>query len=333
MTEKEQIQKAMAVLHASDDCILEVMQMAEKNTYHGRHLGKRAAAVALVAVLALALAAGALAYFDPWGWISNLHRDAETERRGEIAQEAVEQFIQRKPDAAEPSASIPADTDMETAKPEVRIDETVLDLENGYTYKFSVAEWKENAGKAYVQIDETGRITWLDLRALYPYPKPENCPPEYLGTLYDAIDPKTMQPIESTKREDFYADLYLPQIAYPDAYAFNNRIQEPARAALDFLYGEGYIEVNSADVEYLCFDVFNGGSAQIDALMKNGDIYHIYLQPDDLTPTGFMLRTAEELDSHGWRERYDALFEAMRDHTLEEYRGAQQAEYTANGVG
>ena len=104
-------------------------------------------------------------------------------------------------------------------------------------------------------------------------------------------------------------------------------------AALDFLHAEGYIEVNSADVEYLCFDVFNGGSAQIDALMKNGDIYHIYLQPDDLTPTGFMLRTAEELDSHGWRERYDALFEAMRDHTREKYRGAQQAEYTANGVG
>ena len=333
MTEKEQIQKAMAVLHASDDCIQEVMQMAEKNTYHGRHFGKRAAGVALAAVLALALAAGALAYFDPWGWISNLHRDAETERRGEIAQEAVEQFIQRKPEAAEPSASIPADTDMETAKPEVRIDETVLDLENGYTYKFSVAEWKENAGKAYVQIDETGRITWLDLRALYPYPKPENCPPEYLGTLYDAIDPKTMQPIESTKREVFYADLYLPQIVYPDAYAFNNQIQEPARAALDFLHGEGYIEVNSSDVEYLCFDMFNGGSAQVDALMKNGDIYHIYLQPDDLTPTGFMLRTAEELDANGWRERYDELFESVQGHGFEKFRDARRDEYAGNGVG
>ena len=317
MTEQEQIQKAMAVLHASDDCIREVMQMAEKKMRYNRHISKRIVVVGLAAVLALALAVGAMAYFDLWGWIVDLHRDAETEQRGVVAQEAVEQFLQQT----------------ETAAPEIMIDGTVLDLENGYTYMFSVPEWKEKVGKAYVQVDDTGRITWLDLRALYPYPKPENCPPEYLGTLYDAIDPKTMQPIESTKREVFYADLYLPQIAYPDAYAFNNRIQEPARAALDFLHTEGYIEVNSADVEYLFFDVFNGGSAQIDALMKNGDIYHIYLQPDDLTPTGFMLRTAEELDSHGWRERYDAQFGAMRDHTLEEYRGAQQAEYTANGVG
>ena len=142
-----------------------------------------------------------------------------------------------------------------------------------------------------------------------------------------------MQPDERTAREVFYADMYLPQVAYPDSYAYNDRIQSPARDAIDFLHDEGYIGVCAEDVEFLCFDVFNGGSAQVDALMKSGDIYHIYLQPDDLTPTGFMLRTAEELDANGWRERYDELFESVRDHTLEEYRGLLQAEYAANGVG
>jgi len=317
MTEQEQIQKAMAVLHASDDCIREVMQMVERKTRNSRHISKRIVVVGLAAVLALALAAGAMAYFDLWGWIVDLHRDAETEQRGAAAQEAVEQFLQQT----------------EPAAPEIMIDETVLDLENGYTYKFSVLEWKENAGKAYVQVDDTGRITWLDLRALYPYPKPENCPPEYVGTLYDAIDPQTMQPDERTAREVFYADMYLPQVAYPDSYAYNDRIQSPARDAIDFLHDEGYIGVCAEDVEFLCFDVFNGGSAQVDALMKNGDIYHIYLQPDDLTPTGFMLRTAAELDANGWRERYDMLFEAMQAHGFEQYRDAQREEYAGNGVG
>ena len=93
------------------------------------------------------------------------------------------------------------------------------------------------------------------------------------------------------------------------------------------------IGVCAEDVEFLCFDVFNGGSAQVDALMKNGDIYHIYLQPDDLTPTGFMLRTAAELDANGWRERYDMLFEAMQAHGFEQYRDAQREEYAGNGVG
>ena len=317
MTEQEQVQKAMAVLHASDDCIREVMQMAEKKMRYNRHISKRIVVVGLAAVLALALAVGAMAYFDLWGWIVDLHRDVETEQRGVVAQEAVEQFLQQT----------------ETAAPEIMIDETVLDLENGYTYKFSVPEWKEKVGKAYVQVDDTGCITWLDLRALYPYPKPENCPPEYVGTLYDALDPQTMQPDERTAREVFYADMYLPQVAYPDSYAYNDRIQSPARDAIDFLHDEGYIGVCAEDVEFLCFDVFNGGSAQVDALMKNGDIYHIYLQPDDLTPTGFMLRTAEELDANGWRERYDMLFVAMQAHGFKQYRDAQREEYAVNGVG
>lgn len=316
MTEQEQIQKAMAVLHASDDCIREVMQMVERKTRNSRHISKRIVVVGLAAVLALALAAGAMAYFDLWGWIMDLHRDAETEQRGAAAQEAVEQFLQQT----------------EPAAPEIMIDETVLDLENGYTYKFSVPEWESNVGQAYVQVNDTGRITWLDLRALYPYPKPENCPPEYVGTLFD-LDYKTMEPVEGTQREVFYADRYLPEVAYPDFYAYNDRIQTPALTAIDFLHDEGYIDVRAEDVEFLCFDMFNGGSAQVDALMRNGDIYHIYLQPDDLTPTGFMLRTAEELDSQGWRERYDELFEAVQSHDFEAYRDAQRTEYASAGVG
>lgn len=316
MTEREQIQRAMAVLHASDGCIQEAMRMAERQTKKDWRIGRRIAAAAAAAVLALALAAGAMAHFDLWGWIVSLHRDAETQRRSVAAQEAVEQFIFQT----------------ENASPEVVIDETVLDLENGYTYAFSVPEWEENAGKAYVQVDDTGRIVWLDLRALYPYPRPTDCPPEYVGTLFD-MDFKNMEPIEGTQREVFYADRYLSETAYPDRDAFNERIQEPARTAIRFLHDEGYVAVSDADVDYLCFDLFNGGSAQVDVLMKNGDIYHIYLLPDDLTPTGFLLRTAEELDREGWRGHYDALFAAARAQALEDFHNALQAEAAANGVG
>jgi len=330
MNEQTQIRNALGVLHASGDCIQEVLSMAEKQKSRGgTRLTRRFALIAAAAVLILSLAFAAAAHNGMWDWLVSLHRNAETEQRGAIAREAAERFVQQAPGAGD-AASVGTDT--EKPAPELVMDETVFDLENGYTYRFSVPEWERSAGNAYVQVDDAGRITWLDMRMLYPYPKPENCPQEYMGELFD-LDAETMEPIEGSQREVFYADLYLREVAYPDPDAYNDRIRKGALEAVDFLPDEGYLDFGSGDVAFLCFDMFSGGSAQIDALMDNGDICHIYLQPDDLTPTGFLLRTAEELDGKGWRERYDALFEAARNHTQAEYRDTKQAEYAATGVG
>ena len=83
----------------------------------------------------------------------------------------------------------------------------------------------------------------------------------------------------------------------------------------------------------MCFNRFNGGSAWVNVLMKNGDVLAVFLQPDDMTPQGFMLRTAAEIDGNGWRAQYDAEFAFVANHALEEFRAAQQAEYAVNGVG
>ena len=102
---------------------------------------------------------------------------------------------------------------------------------------------------------------------------------------------------------------------------------------MDFYQNKGYIEAGTADIEMVCFSRFNSGSAWVNVLMKNGDVLAVFLQPDDMTPLGFMLRTSEEIDRNGWQAQYDAEFTAVANHTLAEYHAAQQAEHAANGVG
>lgn len=61
MTEQEKIKKALSGLRASGDTVTEVLNMANEASSGKRFTGKRAAIIAAVAVLALALGVGALA--------------------------------------------------------------------------------------------------------------------------------------------------------------------------------------------------------------------------------------------------------------------------------
>ena len=310
MNDKERIRRALSGIHASDKLLEDVITKESTMRSHKSHFTRRVAIMVAAALLALALATCAMAHFGLWDWLISARRDADTEQRGEIAQGAVEKLTEQK----------------------VEMYETAEEMDNGIIYHFSVADWEDKAQRALVQVDDAGCITWLDLRELYPFAKPEDCPPEYLTTL-SQLDFNTMEIIEGSERERFLADNYLSEVAYPDFYAYNALVQEPARTAVDFYQNKGYLEASSADIELVCFSRFNGGSAWVNLLMKNGDILAVFLQPDDMTPLGFMLRTAEEIDGNCWRAQYDAEFAAVDNHMLEEYRAAQQAEYAANGIG
>lgn len=310
MNDKEKIQRALSGIHASEELLEEVISMANSMNTHKPHVTRRIGIMVAAAILALALATGAMAHFGLWDWLISAHRDADTEQRGAIAQTAVEQLTEQK----------------------VEMQETAEEMDSGIIYQFSVPDWEDKAQRALVQVDDTGRITWLDLRKLYPYVKPEDCPPEYLTTL-SQLDFNTMEIIEGSEREHFLADNYLAEVAYPDFYAYNALVQEPVRTAIDFYQSKGYLEAGSDDIKLICFSRFNGGSAWVNVLMKNGDVLAVFLQPDDMTPLGFMLRTAEEIDRNGWQAQYDAEFTAVADHTMEEYRAAQQAEYATTSVG
>ena len=310
MNDKERIQRALSGIRASDELLEEVISLTNSTISHKTNVTRRVAIMVAAAILALVLATGAMAHFGLWDWLISTHRDADTQQRGEIAQGVVEKLTEQK----------------------VEMHETAEEMENGIIYHFSVADWEDKAQRALVQVDDAGRITWLDLRELYPFARPEDCPPEYLTTL-SQLDFNTMETIEGSEREHFLADNYLSEVAYPDFYAYNVLLQEPARTAVDFYQSKGYLDAGSAVIELVCFSRFSGGSAWVNVLMKNGDILAVFLQPDDMTPLGFMLRTAEEIDSNGWRAQYDAEFAAIANQTLEEYRAAQQAEYAVNGVG
>ncbi len=310
MNDKERIQRALSGIHASDEMLEEVISMTNSMNTHKSHVTRRVAIMVAATILALALATGAMAHFGLWDWLISAHRDADTEQRGEIAQAAVEQLTEQK----------------------VEMQETAEEMDSGIIYQFSVADWEDKAQRALVQVDDAGRITWLDLRELSPYAKPEDCPPEYLSTL-SQLDFNTMEIIEGSEREHFLADNYLSEVAYPDFYAYNALVREPARTSVDFYQSKGYIKAGSTDIELVCFSRFSGGSAWVNVLMKNGDVLAVFLQPDDMTPQGFMLRTAAEIDGNGWRAQYDAEFASVANHALEEFRAAQQAEYAVNGVG
>lgn len=310
MNDKERIRRALSGIHASDKLLEDVITKESTMRSHKSHFTRRVAIMVAAALLALALATCAMAHFGLWDWLISTHRDADTQQRGEIAQGVVEKLTEQK----------------------VEMHETAEEMENGIIYHFSVADWEDKAQRALVQVDDAGRITWLDLRELYPYAKPEDCPPEYLTTL-SQFDFNTMEIIEGSEREHFLADNYLSEIAYPDFYAYNALVQEPARTAVAFYQSKGYIKAGSTDIELVCFSRFSGGSAWVNVLMTNRDVLAVFLQPDDMTPQGFMLRTAAEIDGNGWRAQYDAEFASVANHALEAYRAAQQAEYAANGVG
>ena len=285
------------------DLVDEVIAERNKAKKTRRVMGRRRVAViVLAAVLALALAFTVLACTGLWDWIISIHRDPDTERRGEIAQETAEKITGE----------------------EVIIDETALDLDNGILYYFYTQELQDNLRQAQVQVDENGRITWLDLRLFYPYPQPENCPDKYIRHLRTKLD-------GGEEFEFFLADQYLSEVVYPDRDAYNERVQDAARYALNYLYQEGYIEANAEDADLIFFEYFNAGSACVDVLMKNGDVYVLFLLPEGLEPAGFLLHPAEELAAME-HERFTALFDAVRNGTLEKYEDAQQAAFE-NGEG
>ena len=60
--------------------------MANSMSTHKSHVTRRAAIMVAAAILALVLATGAMAHFGLWDWLISAHRDADTQQRGEIAQ-------------------------------------------------------------------------------------------------------------------------------------------------------------------------------------------------------------------------------------------------------
>ena len=285
------------------DMVDEVLAARNSEKITNRIMGRRRiAAIIIAAVLMLALAFTVMAYTGIWDWIISIHRDPDTERRGEIAQDTAEKFTGE----------------------ELIIDETALDLENGVFYYFYTQELQEKMREALVQVDGNGRITWLDLRLFFPYPQPENCPDKYIRHLRTKL--------EGGEEFDFFiVDQYLSEVVYPDRDAYNERVQDAARYALNYLYQEGYIEANAEDADLIYFEYFNAGCACVDVLMKNGDVYVLFLLPDGLEPAGFLLHPVEELAAME-HERFTALFDAVRNGTQEEYEDARQAAFE-NGEG
>lgn len=300
MFDEQKYREACASLHASEDMIKEIFAMAEARNNKKNALTRRGFILAATVVLALALGITASAHLGLWDWIIDAHRDADTRQRGAIAREAAEQ----------------------ASGQELELDDTALELDKGILYSFDGKE-RENADPAaQVQVDETGRITWLDLRQLYPYPQPDDCPEEYTIPLTG---------VDGVETEHFLADRYLAEVVYPDRDAYNEKVQSAAREALDAWRQEGYIEACAEDVDLIYFANFNAGSAMVDVLMKNGDVYVLFLQPDDFTPTGFLLHTAEAQSTYEHND-FPALFDAVRSDTLDDYYAARQADF-AEGVG
>lgn len=302
MNERDMIIKSLSKLHASEDTIQEVINMKQQRENKKAFGAKQIFVIAAAVVLAIALAVSATAHYGLWDWIISPDRDADTQERGEIAQKVIEQAM---------------GTEMEMAN------EALEDNDRGVSYYFYSEELENSLAKASVQVDESGRITMLDMRSFYPYPQPEDCPEEYI---YHGFDPYAN---EETVR--FLADLYLAEVVYPDSVAYNESIQDAARYALDYLHQEGYIEATSMDADIIQFRYFNAGSAWIEILMQNGDVYVLFLTPDDLEPTGFVLHTAEMLESYEHNSFYE-MFDAVKNSTLDEYDAKQEAEF-ANGVG
>lgn len=275
----------------------------ELNKPAKRH-GKRFTLILIAAVLVTALTATALAYSG----VLRYFRVSEESGAGEQAEEALDILNEF---AGE-------DTGMES-------DDTALEYPTGETlYFFERYEDAVRTGTAYVELDsETGKIHWLDLRDMYGYQEPEDCPEEYIsnGWIRDGE--------EKIPNRMFLADAYLNEVAYPDTTDYAPLAEAAALDAMTELLDGGFIDADLDTIQRTRFDMFNGGAANVYVLMEGGDAYHVFLHSDDFSCLGFILFTPETLVAGNGPK--DDL-EALRNGTMEEYEAAQ-AEAYANAVG
>lgn len=280
--------------------------MAKQET-RTRRIGKKAVVLALAAALVAALAVTAAAYSGIWDWIIRPDRDADTIARGEIAQTAVEQAVGAEMEMAEIAA----------------------ELDDGIQYRFYSEDLTGGYASATATVNEAGRIIALDVSAAFPYPEPEEYPDDFIRYTSSSIDGPFLPTFDSQR--------WLMEVAYPDRDAYNEKIQGLAPLAVDWLYGQGWLEASGKDIDLIYFEYFMPDFAFVDVLMQNGDLYFLYLLPDDGAPVGFYLRPAEELqaleDGHTVNTPYQKL-EAVRNGTLDEWQAAWQEELANSpGVG
>ncbi len=168
--------------------------------------------------------------------------------------------------------------------------------------------------------DKTGCIYWLDLRMAFPYSVPKDCPAEYISNTQD---------LDGNQQTVFYADEYLTQVKYSDRDSYALIVEDAVYDIMKELKENGFINVDLSTIETTYFEMFNGGSANVAVLMKNGDAYRVFMHPDSLECLGFMLLTKQELEANNGP---GALYDALRNGTVEEYTAAQQESFS-NGVG
>lgn len=114
---------------------------------------------------------------------------------------------------------------------------------------------------------------------------------------------------------------YRPNMTAEEAVAYADRVERIAPDVLDALHEKGYVKGDSSGVE-CCFcndfagsdTIFNGGTAWVDVLMKDGSAYALLLDPEDLSSRGFLYFDAETAP-----KMYDGVYTAMHNGTLEQY--------------
>jgi len=344
MYDKKTFKETFSALHASGDTLTEVLKMTTGNKKR-RKYGKRTAALLIAALFLMALTATALAHSGLLGWIFS-DRDEDVRQRSKTAQAVLEDFAKIAPPTAadNPEDSTltdsPDDPDLQQQAAnaaiswfaglleqdrwqDMEMSEYASESEEGaVTFYFNPVEQSSPYEETIsVAISPDGRIYSIDLRQAIFYPQPENCPEEYLG--------RGTNMRSGEEFDVFYADLYLKMVAYPDRDAYAVPAEKGALDAMALLLEAGLIDADLQTVDVVYFNCFTGGAAWVDVLMANGDAYRVFLQPDDFRLLGFMLFTPEHLANGNGNA---ALFDALRNGTLEEYERHQQELY-ATSVG
>jgi len=339
MYDEKMFKETFAAIKASEDTLTEVLKMTTKKRRNTIISSKRVLVAIITAVLVVALSVTAMAYSGLLGWIF-VDRDQTTQQHSETAQNILNDFT-----AIMQGQDIDAEDSMVSTADDLNSPENIANnaaswladqIEQGamvisefageskdgiVTYYFSPGDDPIYYRSIRVEISADGLLYGIDFRAAYPYPQPENCPEEYTDRATYVSDGK--------EHDVFYQDLYLSQAGYPDSDAYRALAEPAAFDAMTLLVDSGFINADLNTIEVIYFQCFNGGAAWVDVLMENGDNYCLFLQPDDFRPLGFMLFTPERL---ACGDGNAALFEALRNGTVEEYWEKQRESY-ANGVG
>lgn len=342
MYDKKLFKETFAAIKASDNTFTEVLNMTTRKNLKLRH--KRIIGVLVAVITVTVLSITALAYSGMRGWIF-VDRDPDTKNLSETAQDALDNFT-----GASKEQNTPSNHEAQsTADKEDGNDAVAQSVVNWFSGQIKNSTWSvitlsDFAGEAKdgtitfyfnpgddplyersitVSVSADGDVTGIDLRAACPLIPPQDCPPEYIvrGTHTSGIE-----------YDHFNSDAYLLEVVYSDtADRANYSLQAEAAAekAMEQLFENGFISADPSGIHLIYFETFNGGAAWIDVLMENGDVYCLFLQPDDFSILGFDLRTTEQLAAGQGNAR---LYEALRNGTLEEYQ-QQQKELIAGGVG